>query len=265
MDEALRAKIANLPSAPGVYLMKDELGDIVYIGKANDLRARVRSYFQEGSGDSRPFVRLLDRILSDIDVIVVENEKEALILENELIARHNPRYNSKQRGGKHFVYVRIDLRTSYPRLEVVRKRVDDGARYFGPYPFARALRKTLSIINRAFHLRTCTHDPRDLKRPCVLCQVSRFPVPSVYDMPKEQYRRNVDDAIAFLEGKGTAVVDSLRERMRRASASQDFEEAARLRDQLEAIERTLLPQRLLEDGRVPSLDDDGTNHVPARD
>lgn len=264
VDEALRSKIANLPSAPGVYLMKDALGDIIYIGKAKSLRARVRSYFQEGSSDCRPFVRLLDRVLADIEVIVVENEKEALLLENELIARHSPRYNSKQRGGRHFVYVRIDLRTSYPRLEVVRRREADGARYFGPYPLAGALRQTLSVINRVFHLRTCTHERRHRGRPCVLCQVSGLPGLSIYDMPEVDYRRSLEDAMAFLEGKDTGLLAALRDRMREAARSQHFEEAARLRDQIDAIEKTLLPQRV-RDEHPPLEDDDGrTNnvHVP---
>lgn len=246
VDQVLRDKIANLPSAPGVYLMKDEHGRIVYVGKANDLRARVRSYFEK-SADSRAFVPLLERILGDIDFIVVENEKEALLLENQLIARHSPRYNAKQRGGRSFVHLRIDPRKSYPRLEVVRRVEDDGARYFGPYPLARSLRDTLRVVNRAFHLRTCSdHDALHHTRPCLLCQISRFPVPSVYDIPEEQYRQHVEDAIAFLEGRQTELIDTLRARMEAASQSQRFEEAAKIRDQLKAIERTLLPQRIQE-------------------
>lgn len=244
MDRALAEKIANLPTAPGVYLMKDELGEVIYVGKANDLRARVRSYFEK-TGDGRAFVQLLGDVLRDVEVIVVDNEKEALILENQLIRKYSPRFNAKHRDGHSFVHLRIDPRKSYPRLEVVRRVEDDGARYFGPYPLARSLRDTLRVVNRAFHLRTCSdHDARHHKRPCLLCQISRFPVPSVYDIPEEQYRRNVEDAIAFLEGKRTELVDSLRARMQSASAAQDFEEAARLRDQLVAIERTLMPQRI---------------------
>lgn len=225
--------------------MKDKIGHIVYVGKANDLRARVRSYFMEGTSDNRVFVRLLDRTLGDIDIVLVDNEKEALLLENQLILRHAPRFNVKQRDGRNFVYLKVDPRKSYPRLEVVRHIEDDGARYFGPYPLAKALRNTLRVVNRAFHLRTCSdHDARHHTRPCLLCQISRFPVPSVYDIPEEQYRQHVEDAIAFLEGRRNELIDSLRQRMREAAAAQNFEEAARIRDQLKAIERTLLPQRI---------------------
>lgn len=241
--------------------MKDKLGRVIYVGKANDLRARVRSYFQEGTANGRAFIPLLGDILGDIEVIVVENEKQALLLENELIARHSPRFNAKQRGGRHFVHLRIDPRKSYPRLEVVRRVADDGARYFGPYPLARALRDTLRIVNRAFRLRTCSdHDAHHHGRPCLLCQIARFPVPSIYDIPEEQYRRNVEDAIAFLEGRRTELTDSLRARMKEASIAQNFEEAARLRDQLKAIEKTLMPQRI----RVVESKPEATEDVLAR-
>jgi len=248
MERALREKIDGLPREPGVYLMKDREGRILYVGKAVDLRARVRSYFLEGSSDDRIFIGSLEDLLGDVDVIVVGNEKEALLLENELIRRYKPPFNAKQRDGKGFVFLRIDPRTSYPRLEVVRRVEDDGARYFGPYPLAHALRQTLRVINRAFRLRTCAdHGPEQHRgRPCLLCQISRFPVPSIYDIPEDEYRRNVEDAIAFLEGKRTDLVEAMRDRMREAAAEQRFEEAARLRDQIRAIERTLLPQRIVD-------------------
>ena len=247
MDPVLRDKIDRLPREPGVYLMKDRDGKVLYVGKAVDLRARVRSYFAEGGSDDRILIGSLAEQVADVDVIVVANEKEALLLENELIRLHKPPFNAKQKNGKGFVYLRIDPRKSYPRLEVVRRVEDDGARYFGPYPLAHALRQTLRVINRAFRLRTCAdHDTaRHRGRPCLLCQISRFPVPSIYDIPEDEYRRNVEDAIAFLEGKRTDLVESMRDRMREAAARQNFEEAARLRDQIRAIEKTLLPQRIL--------------------
>lgn len=249
MESRLREKIDGLPREPGVYVMKDRSGKVLYVGKAIDLRARVRSYFSESSGDDRIFIGMLEEHLGDIDVIVVSNEKEALLLENELIVRHKPPFNAKQRNGKGFVLLRIDPRESYPRIEVVRRIEADGARYFGPYPLAHALRQTLRVINRAFHLRTCAnHGPeRHRQRPCLLCQISGLPVASIYDIPEEEYRRNVEAAIAFLEGRSTELIDSMRERMREAAAQQRFEEAARLRDQLEAIEKTLLPQRVVEE------------------
>ncbi len=253
MDPRLRAKIDGLPREPGVYLMKGPSGEVLYVGKAVDLRARVRSYFSGHGGDDRIFIGMLEEHLADIDVIVVDNEKEALLLENELIRRHKPPFNAKQRNGKGFVYLRIDPRQSHPRFEVVRRVEDDGARYFGPFPLAHALRQTLRVINRAFRLRTCAdHGPeRHRRRPCLLCQMSGFPVGSIYDIPEEEYRRNVEEAIAFLEGKNTELVDSMRERMREAAAQERFEEAARLRDQIQAIEKTLMPQRIVGESSSP--------------
>ncbi len=244
MKNALAEKIAALPTAPGVYVMKDKTGRVIYVGKAVNLRERVRSYFI--GADSRAFVPLLGDLLGDIETVVVKNEKEALLLENELIRRHKPRFNVRPRAGRNFVYLRLDTGQRYPRLEVTRQVRNDGARYFGPYPLARALRQTLRVVNRNFKLRTCSdHDPSTHKRPCLLCQISRFPAPTVYDIPPEEYRRHVDNAILFLEGRQTELIDSLRSRMERAAAELRFEEAARLRDQLDAIEKTLEPQKIV--------------------
>lgn len=245
MKQALEDKIARLPTEPGVYLMKDPAGRVIYVGKAVNLRDRVRSYFSRS--DPRAFVPLLGRVLGDIEVMRVRNEKEALLLENELVRRYKPRFNIKLLDGRNFVYLRLDTRATYPRLEVTRHRQEDGARYFGPYPLAHALRETLRVANRHFGLRTCSdHDPAShARRACILCQIARFPAPTVYDIPPEEYRRHVDDAILFLEGKQTELVETLQRRMRAAAADMRFEEAARLRDQLEAIAQTLEPQKIV--------------------
>jgi excinuclease ABC subunit C len=245
MNQALQYKIARLPAEPGVYLMKDRAGRVIYVGKAVNLRARVRSYFTRS--DPRAFVPLLDSVLGEIETVIVRNEKEALLLENELVRRHRPRFNIKLQNGKNFVYLRLDPRETYPRLEVTRRVQEDGARYFGPYPLARALRETLRVVNRNFRLRTCSdHDPVSHKgRPCLLCQIARFPAPSVYDIPPEEYRRHVRDAILFLEGKRSELIAALRARMEEAAAALRFEEAGRLRDQLDAIARTLEPQKIV--------------------
>ncbi len=244
----LKEKLDSLPQEPGVYIMKDHAGRVIYVGKAVNLRERVRSYFS--GGDLRAFVPLLDRLLGDIETVVVHNEKEALLLENELIRRHKPRFNVRPREGRNFVYLRLDTRQRYPRLEVTRRVQDDGARYFGPYPLAHALRETLRVVNRYFKLRTCSdHDPMTHTGPCLLCQIASFPAPSVYDIPEEEYRRHVDNAILFLEGRQTPLVDVLRRRMTEAAEAMRFEEAARLRDQLAAIERTLQPQEIVAESR----------------
>ena len=248
MDAALRQKLADLPPEPGCYLMKDRSGEVVYVGKASSLRSRVRSYFDAGRGDERAFVALLDDLLGDIDVIVTSSEKEAVLLENELIKKHQPRFNVRLRDDKDFIVLRLDDRHPYPRLEVrrARQRKDDGARYFGPYSSASSIRETLRIVNRWFQLRTCTDHVFDhRKRPCILYQIHRCPAPCVYEVPAEEYRRSVEDAVEFLEGRGSELADRLQARMQEAAGALRFEEAARVRDQLVAVERSLEKQRVL--------------------
>ena len=186
MDAALRKKLDELPAAPGVYLMKDRRGEVVYVGKAASLRSRVRSYFDAGGGDDRPFIPLLDGLLGDIDVVVTRSEKEAVLLENELIKKHKPRFNVRLRDDKDFIVLRLDRRHPYPRIEVARarQRKEDGARWFGPYSSASSIRETLRLVNRWFQLRTCTDHVFDhRKRPCILYQIDRCPAPCVYDFP----------------------------------------------------------------------------------
>lgn len=246
MDANLREKLDSLPTAPGVYLMKDREGNVVYVGKAVNLRSRVRSYFQPGTSDTRSFVPLLDRILGDIEVILVDSEKEALLLENTLIKRHKPRFNVRLRDDKSYICLRLDERHPYPRLEVVRRIRQDGARYFGPYSSATAIRETLRIINRYFQLRTCTDAVLERRtRPCLLYQIKRCPAPCVFDVPQEEYRRSVREVVLFLEGKEPELVEQLRVRMRQAADELRFEDAARLRDQIRAIERSLERQRMV--------------------
>lgn len=248
MDPTLRKTIDELPAEPGCYLMKDRRGEVVYVGKAASLRARVRQYFDAGGGDDRIFVPLLEDLLGGVEVIVTRSEKEAVLLENELIKRHRPRFNVRLRDDKDFIVLRLDERHPYPRLEVRRareKRVA-GARYFGPYSSASSIRETLRIVNRHFQLRTCTDHVLDhRKRPCILYQIQRCPAPCVYDIPAEEYRQSVEDAVEFLEGRESELVERLRARMAEAAAAMRYEDAARLRDQLHAVERSLEKQRVL--------------------
>jgi excinuclease ABC subunit C len=247
MDPALRQKIDGLPAEPGCYLMKDRRGEIVYVGKASSLRARVRSYFQPSSSDERAFVPLLDELLGDLEVVVTRTEKEAVLLESTLIKQHLPRFNVVLRDDKDFIVLRIDGVHPYPRIDVrrAREREKDGARYFGPYSSASSIRETLRIVNRHFQLRTCTDRVFDSRRrPCILYQIHRCPAPCVYEVPVADYRRSVEDAIAFLEGRETDLVERLRARMVEVSRELRFEEAALLRDQLGAVERSLEKQRV---------------------
>jgi len=235
----LEEKLDALPNRPGVYLMKDRAGRIIYVGKAVNLRNRVRSYFTRGASDSRAFVQLLDRVLFDLETVVVSTEKEALLLENELIKKHRPRFNVQLRDDKNFLCLRLDTRHRYPRLETVRRPKKDGARYFGPYASAASIRETLRVVNRFFQLRTCAdHVLENRKRPCLLHQIGRCPAPCVFPIPPEEYRKNVEAVTLFLEGRSAPLIDALRARMKDAAKKLEFEEAARLRDQVIALERS---------------------------
>ncbi|MEL6544182.1 MAG: GIY-YIG nuclease family protein, partial [Myxococcota bacterium] len=174
MKPEIQAKLAELPDAPGVYLMKNARGKVFYIGKAKSLRARVRSYFS--GSDTRAFVAFLDRLLHDLEVILTSNEKEALLVENDLIKEHQPYFNVDLRDDKRFLCLRLDLKKDYPRLEVTRKFAKDGRRYFGPYHSAGSIRETLRTINRHFQLRTCSDQMmRTRTRPCLQYQIKRCP------------------------------------------------------------------------------------------
>ncbi len=248
MDAALQRTLDDLPAAPGCYLMKDKAGAVVYVGKASSLRSRVRSYFGAPRADERAFVALLDELLGTIEVIVTRSEKEAVLLENELLKKHRPRFNVVLRDDKTFIVLRLDTTHDYPRLEVRRAREarDPASRYFGPFSSAWSIRETLKLLNRHFQLRTCTdHVLATRKRPCILYQIKRCPGPCVYEVPKEEYAASVADAVAFLEGREPELAARLTARMREAAAALRFEEAARLRDQLQAVARSLEVQRVM--------------------
>jgi excinuclease ABC subunit C len=269
VDAALQRKIDGLPAEPGVYVMKDRAGEVVYVGKAASLRARVRSYFQPSSGDDRAFVPLLGELLGDVEVVVTRTEKEAVLLECSLIKRHLPRFNVVLRDDKDFIVLRIAGDHPFPRIEVRRARerkASDGARYFGPYSSAASIRETLRIVNRHFQLRTCTDQVFDSRRrPCILYQIHRCPAPCVYELAAGEYARSVEDAVEFLEGRETDLTDRLRARMAELSAATRFEEAAAVRDQLVAVERSLEKQRVhmgdLADRDVIGLHREGSDLV----
>ena len=245
LDERLREILERIPPDPGVYLMKDKKCRIIYVGKAASLKARVRSYFTR-SGDTRAFVALLGRLLGDIETVVTNNEKEALLLENNLIKQHQPRFNVKLVDDKNYLVLRLDPKARYPRLEVTRRLGKDGAKYFGPYHSATSCRSTLAVVNRHFKLRTCTDSVlNSRKRPCLQYQIKRCDAPCVYPIPEEEYGKQVQDVALFLEGKDDELTERLRERMSAASASMEYEVAGAVRDQLRALEKTLEEQRVV--------------------
>ncbi len=239
----------RLPTTPGVYLMKDRAGRIIYVGKAKNLRTRVRQYFRPG-GDARFFVAagLLGRVLVDVETVVVDNEKEALLLENHLIKKHQPRFNINLRDDKQYLVLRIDPAADYPRVEVVRNLRDDQARYFGPYHSATSCRETLRILNRHFQLRTCTdHVLKTRKRPCLQYQIKRCPGPCVYPVERDAYAEQVEDVMMFLGGKNDELLARLRERMADYAAREEYESAARVRDSVKAVEKTLSRQHVVQE------------------
>ena len=244
MHDAIRAKIDALPQSPGVYLMKDSRGRIFYIGKAQSLKSRVRSYFS--GSDTRAFVPLLENLLEDLEVILTHTNKEAMLLENELIKKHQPRFNVKLTDDKRFLCLRLDTRHTYPRLDVVRRFGTDKARYFGPYHSASSIRESLRIINRHFQLRTCSDEVlKNRTRPCLQYQIKRCPAPCVYDLRDGSYQANVDSVVTFLGGRHEDLQRDLQARMRGHSDRLEYEQAAVLRDQLRAVQRSMERQRVI--------------------
>ncbi len=244
LSDELKRKLETLPTQAGCYLMKDKAGEVIYVGKATNLRARVAQYFQERSSDTRAFIPFLEDLLGDVEVTITPSEKDAVLLENELIKKLRPRFNVKLRDDKNFISLRLSGTHPYPRLEVVRRVKKDGARYFGPFASASSIRETLSLVNRHFQLRTCTDSVMsNRRRPCLQYQIKRCPAPCVYSVSQEEYRRSVDEVALFLEGKADELTTQLEGRMKDASGKLEFERAAQLRDQLHAIERSLEKQR----------------------
>jgi excinuclease ABC subunit C len=237
-DEAVQRKLDALPDAPGVYLWKDAEGTVLYVGKANSLKGRVRFYFGEEAAAS-PRLRLLAERIADLETIVVQSPSQALLLENNLIKEYHPRFNVDLRDDKRYPWLAVTVQEPFPRVLVTRKPAEDGARYFGPYTDVGALRQTLRIIRRIFTVRSCSYDlPADAPdRPCLDYHIRKCRAPCVGWESREAYGRMIEDVLLFLEGKTLEVRQHLRERMQAASAATDFEQAAELRDALARLDQ----------------------------
>ena len=241
---AVSEKLANLPSRPGVYLMRDKAGKVIYVGKAKDVRARVRAYFN--NSDERSQIQFLLRRIEDIETLVTGNDKEALILENNLIKQYKPRYNIRLKDDKSYLSIKVTTEHPWPRILATRKIVKDGNRYFGPFSSALAARETIDIIEKHFLLRNCTdHNFRNRSRPCLQYQIKRCLAPCVLSVSQEVYREQVRQAMLFIEGKQQQLIGELRQRMQAKSDALEFEAAARIRDQIQAVEKTLEKQRMV--------------------
>ena len=237
LSETMRHKLDTLPSAPGVYLMKDETGKILYVGKAKSLRSRVRSYFQEsGVSERGARIELMVRRVADLDVILTQTEQEALILEATQIKAHKPRYNINLKDDKKYPFIRI-TDEPFPRIFWTRDVLKDGSRYLGPYSSARQMRMMLDVMHRIFPVRSCRYDLPDPKvKLCMEYQIHRCEGPCEGIVSQIDYRKSVNQAVRFLRGDKTSVIRELRERMATASEELKFEVAARCRDQIEALE-----------------------------
>ena len=240
--------LKKYPLSPGVYLMFGSDNKVLYVGKAKQLRSRLRSYFSAG-GDGRLQIPLLMEKVARIEVIVTDTEKEALLLENTLIKKYRPRYNIELRDDKTYVSVRIDLHDPFPMMQVVRQVKNDGAHYFGPYSSAAAIRETLKEIYRIFPLR---HSPvercRKRGRPCLFHQIGQCSAPCHGKISQADYRKLVDGVIQLLEGRESEVIIRLHQRMAQAAEDLRFEDAGRLRDQIQAIEKSVEKQKVTDYG-----------------
>ena len=246
--DALAARIDSLPAAPGVYLFKNARGKVLYVGKAQSLRTRVRSYLRAG-GDGRARMPTMIEQAADVDVVLTPSVKDALLLENELIKRHKPPFNVRLRDDKQYLGMRLDPREPWPRLTPVRRFRDDGAWYFGPYTSSQSLRQALSNLRRIFPLRSCS-DPvfRDYARrgrPCIEYEMKRCVAPCVGYVEPVAYADLVTGTAMFLRGRSEDLLNDLRGRMAAAAAAERFEEAGKLRDRLNAVERTVERQQMV--------------------
>jgi excinuclease ABC subunit C len=236
--DALARKLETLPDGPGVYLWKDARGEVLYVGKAKRLKSRVRSYIAADFATS-PKNELLQRLIADVETIVVGREAESLLLENNLIKEYRPRFNVRLKDDKSYPSIAVTLGEPFPRVLVTRRRNIEGAKYFGPYTDVAQLRRTLAIIRRIYTMRSCHDDlPREKReRPCLDYHIGKCRAPCVGWHSQEDYRAMVNDVVDFLEGRTNDVRQKVREAMLAASDREDFERAARLRDALRWLER----------------------------
>ena len=232
------AQLKALPGKPGVYIFRDARAKVVYVGKAASLKNRVRSYFG-ATHAFEPKVRRLVEQIAEIEFILTGTVQEALLLEATLVKRHQPFFNVRLKDDKHYPYLKIDLKEAWPRVEITRRVLDDGARYFGPFASAGSVRRTLDLVKKLFPWRSCTkvitgEDPR----PCLDYFIHRCIGPCASLCTKEEYGEVIGQTIMFLEGRREEITRDLRRAMQHASEGLEYERAARLRDQVQAIERT---------------------------
>jgi excinuclease ABC subunit C len=246
-SDALRANLRRLPARPGVYLMKSAGGRVLYVGKADSLRSRVRSYFAARGPDDARIARMVTEV-DDVEYIVTDTVSEAYLLESNLIKQHRPRFNIRLRDDKSYPFVKITLGEDFPRIVRTRKLARDGSRYFGPYASASSVDETLKLLRKIFPFRTCNLDipegKRVLERPCLLYYINRCQGPCIQAVEKAPYRETIGQIVDFLDGRQEPIAADLRHEMEEHSDALRFEQAAAARDKLRAVERTMEQQKM---------------------
>ncbi len=253
---SLEQKLKTLPSSPGVYLFKNKSGKVIYIGKAKSLKNRVRTYFQRTRASEPKTARLMS-LIADFELIVTDSEMEALILEANLVKEHKPRYNIALKDDKHYPYVKVTVNEPFPRVVVVRKIADDGAKYFGPYTSAGSMRRTLRFITRLLKIRSCDlvipHPKGKPYKVCLDYRIGRCGGPCEDFQSEESYRQSVDSLLLFLSGKGQKLVHELEQKMNEAAGRSEYELAAELRDQIAAL-KTVTERQKVDSGEEVDRD-----------
>lgn len=243
IDEELK----KLPDKPGVYIMKNENGEVIYIGKAISLKSRVRQYFQSSRNNTLK-VRTMVKNINEFEYIIVDNEVEALILEANLIKKYKPRYNILLRDDKQYPYIKVTTNEKYPRVIKTRKVLKDGAKYFGPYPNGYAVNDTLDIIRTLYPIRTCRlklDGTKVINRPCLNYYIGRCLAPCQGNVDEDVYMEMIDEIIMFLNGKEEKLIEAIEDKMEKASKNLDFENAARYRDQINSLNVILEKQKIV--------------------
>ena len=243
----IEEEIQKLPDKPGVYIMKDSEGDIIYIGKAISLKNRVRQYFRKSTNHATKVVAMVKNI-EEFEYIITDNEVEALILESNLIKKHKPKYNVLLRDDKNYPYIKVTVKERFPRVMKTRKVIKDGSRYFGPYVSSGAVNDTLDIIENLYKLRTCNMNLEDgprLKRPCLNHFIGKCLGPCFQEVDEAEYMAMINEVIMFLNGKEHKLVEIIEDKMNKASKDLDFESAAKYRDQIASLNHILEKQKIV--------------------
>ncbi len=245
LTDHLKGILDTLPVKPGCYIMKNASGEVIYVGKAINLRSRVRSYFQERADYERKVLKLVEQI-TDLEWIVVGSELEALILEMNLIKKHRPRFNVRLKDDKRYPYIKVHLADAFPKVTVTRQMVNDGSRYFGPYTSVWAVHQTLDLLRRIFPYLTCDREITGQDaRPCLYYDIKLCSGPCIGAIDRAGYNQLISDLCAFLDGRTDPIVSRMQQEMNTAAEALNFEKAAVLRDQLQSIERVVEKQKVI--------------------